>query len=73
MPARAASHILADHGPIMLQKGNYMLPPGHLAQPLSMCHLDPQKTFIKHTLDAGSERVYAALSVRQVKFYHYKS
>lgn len=29
MPARAASHILADHGPVMLQKGNYMLPPGH--------------------------------------------
>lgn len=38
MPARAASHILADHGPVMLQKGNYMLPPGHLAQPLSMYH-----------------------------------
>ena len=37
MPARAASHILADHGPVMLQKGNYMLPPGHLA-PLSISH-----------------------------------
>lgn len=43
MPARAASHILADHGPVMLQKGNYVLPPGHLALPLSMCrHLTQQ-------------------------------
>ena len=28
MPARAAAHIMADHGPVMLQKGNYTLPPG---------------------------------------------
>ena len=28
MPSRAAAHTLADHGPVMLQKGNYTLPPG---------------------------------------------
>lgn len=32
MPARAATHILAEHGPVMQQKGNYTLPPGKHAQ-----------------------------------------
>jgi hypothetical protein len=29
MPARAAAHIMADHGPIIMHKGNYTLPPGN--------------------------------------------
>ncbi|DBB03876.1 TPA: hypothetical protein ACH3X1_012963 [Trebouxia sp. C0004] len=33
MPARAAAHIMADHGPIIKHKGNYTLPPGVGADP----------------------------------------
>lgn len=32
MPAKAAAHILANHGPVMQQKGNYTLPPGIIAR-----------------------------------------
>ncbi|KAL3154440.1 hypothetical protein ABBQ32_013910 [Trebouxia sp. C0010 RCD-2024] len=73
MPARAASHVLADHGPIMLQKGNYMLPPGHFAQPLSISHLDPHKDqYGRQTLDAGSGRslCWSFCSSSQVRFLY---
>ncbi|KAA6424621.1 MAG: radial spoke head 1 protein [Trebouxia sp. A1-2] len=33
MPAPAAAHIMADHGPIITHKGNYTLPPGVGADP----------------------------------------
>lgn len=35
LPARAAAHIMADHGPVMMQKGNYTLPAGQCHASLS--------------------------------------